>query len=311
MATNTATMKAPRVKKKKSRFGHTGWASFSMLAPWGILFIIFMLIPVFAAMILSFTYFDMLNFPTFNGVDNYIRLLLDDDVFVISLKNTLVIAVVTGPAGYLASFVIAWCINEFNRGWRSLLTLCFYAPTLSGSVYVIWNYIFSGDSYGLINSLLIDLGIISTPIQFLTNTNYTMMVVIVVILWQSTGAGFLTFVAGLQGLNHELAEAGAIDGIRNRWQELIYITIPQMKPQLLLGAVFTISGSFACGAVNAALTGNPSTDYSTHTILLHMDDYAFVRYEMGYACAIAIVLFAMMLAYWFLVNKILARWNTD
>ena len=134
-------MQPPRGKKKKSHFGHTGWASFSMLAPWGILFIIFMLIPVFAAMILSFTYFDMLNFPTFNGVDNYIRLLLDDDVFVISLKNTLVIAVVTGPAGYLASFVIAWCINEFNRGWRSLLTLCFYAPTLSGSVYVIWNYI--------------------------------------------------------------------------------------------------------------------------------------------------------------------------
>ena len=282
-----------------------------MLAPWGILFIIFMLIPVIAAFLLSFTYFDMLNFPSFSGFDNYIRVLLDDDIFTISLKNTLVIAVITGPVGYLASFVIAWCINEFNRGWRSLLTLCFYAPSLSGNVYIIWTYLFSGDSYGLINSMLIKYGIISSPIQFLTDAKYTMMVVIIVILWQSTGTGFLTFVAGLQGLNPELSEAGAIDGIRNRWQELIYITLPQMKPQLLLGAVFTISGSFACGGVNAALTGNPSTDYSTHTLLLHMSDYAFTRFEMGYACAIAIVMFIMMLIYWFVVNKVLARWNTD
>lgn len=299
------------VAKKHKKLGTSGWASFSMLAPWGLLFVVFMLIPVLAAMLLSFTYFDMLNFPEFNGIDNYIRLFLDDDVFGISFKNTLVIAVITGPAGYLASFVIAWCINEFKRGWRSFLTLCFYAPTLSGSVYVIWQYIFSGDSYGLINSLLIETGLISTPIQFLTNTNYTMMVCIVVILWQSTGSGFLTFVAGLQGLNPELAEAGAIDGIKNRWQELIYVTIPQMKPQLLLGAVFTISGSFACGAVNAALTGNPSTDYSTHTLLLHMDDYAFVRFEMGYASTVAIFMFVIMILYWFLVNKVLARWSTD
>ncbi len=299
------------VAKKHKKLGTSGWASFTMLAPWGLLFVVFMLIPVLAAMLLSFTYFDMLNFPQFNGIDNYIRLMLDDDVFGISLKNTLVIAVITGPAGYIASFVIAWCINEFNRGWRSFLTLCFYAPTLSGSVYVIWQYIFSGDSYGLINSLLIESGFISTPIQFLTNTSYTMMVCIVVILWQSTGSGFLTFVAGLQGLNPELAEAGAIDGIKNRWQELIYVTFPQMKPQLLLGAVFTISGSFACGSVNAALTGNPSTDYSTHTLLLHMDDYAFVRFEMGYASTVAIFMFAMMLLYWFFVNKVLARWSTD
>ena len=297
--------------KTKSKLGAPQSASLFMLAPWGILFIVFMLIPVIAAFLLSFTYFDMLNFPSFSGFDNYIRVLLDDDIFTISLKNTLVIAVITGPVGYLASFVIAWCINEFNRGWRSLLTLCFYAPSLSGNVYIIWTYLFSGDSYGLINSMLIKYGFISSPIQFLTDAKYTMMVVIIVILWQSTGTGFLTFVAGLQGLNPELSEAGAIDGIRNRWQELIYITLPQMKPQLLLGAVFTISGSFACGGVNAALTGNPSPDYSTHTLLLHMNDYAFTRFEMGYACAIAIVMFIMMLIYWFVVNKVLARWNTD
>lgn len=298
------------MKTKKKIFG-PGAISYQMMAPWLILFFVFMLVPVISAFLLSFTNFDMLNIPKFAGVENYVRLFLDDDVFVISLKNTLIIAVITGPIGYIMSFVFAWCINEFNRGWRSFLTLCFYAPTLSGNVYFIWQYIFSGDSYGLVNSLLINIGLIDSPIQFLTDTSYTMMVVIVVILWMSAGTSFLTFIAGLQGLNSELAEAGAIDGIKNRWQELFYVTLPQMKPQLLLGAVFTISSSFACGAVNASLTGNPSTDYSTHTIVLHMDDYAFVRYEMGYASAVAIVLFAMMLIYWWVVNKILARWSTD
>lgn len=291
--------------------GQSEAVSYQMMGPWLVLFTVFMLIPVLASIVLSFTSFDMLNMPKFNGVENFVRLFLDDDVFVISLKNTLIIAVITGPIGYLLSFVFAWCINELGRGLRSFLTLCFYAPTLAGNVYFIWQYIFSGDSYGLINSLLIEYGFIDSPIQFLTDTSYTMTIVIVVMLWMSAGTSFLTFIAGLQGLNSELAEAGAIDGIKNRWQELFYVTLPQMKPQLLLGAVFTISGSFACGAVNAALTGNPSTDYSTHTILLHMDDYAFVRFEMGYASAIAIVLFAMMLIYWWVVNKVLARWSTD
>ena len=294
-------------KKKRSKFGHTGGASFFMLAPWGILFIIFMLIPVLAAMVLSFTYFDMLNFPTFNGVENYIRLLLDDDVFSISLKNTLIIAVITGPAGYLASFVIAWCINEFNRGWRSLLTLCFYAPTLSGSVYVIWQYIFSGDSYGLINSLLIESGLISSPIQFLTNTKYTMMVCIVVILWQSTGSGFLTFVAGLQGLNPELAEAGAIDGIKNRWQELWFVTLPMLRNQMMFSAVMSITSSFNVGAVITNLFGNPSTDYAVHTIMNHLEDYGGTRFEMGYASAIATFLFLIMVGTNLVVRKLVAK----
>ncbi len=299
------------MKRRTKKLGQSSFISYQMMGIWLIMFLTFMLIPVLVAIVLSFTSFDMLNMPKVNWVENYVRLFLDDDVFVISLKNTLIIAVITGPATYLLSFVFAWCINELGRGWRSFLTLCFYAPTLAGNAYFIWQLIFSGDSFGIINSLLLEYGFIDSPIQFLTDTNYTMPIVIVVMLWMSAGTSFLTFVAGLQGLNNELAEAGAIDGIRNRWQELFYVTLPQMKPQLLLGAVFTISGSFACGAVNAALTGNPSTDYSTHTIVLHMDDYAFVRFEMGYACAIAIVLFAMMLIYWWVVNKVLARRSTD
>ena len=298
-------------KTKRRSLERSQSVSYVMLAPWAILFLVFILIPVLAAIYFSFTNFDMLNAPKFNGVENYIRLFLDDDVFMIALKNTLILAIVTGPIGYLASFVFAWGINEFRRGARSLLTLCFYAPSLAGNVYFIWTFIFSSDSYGLLNAFLLEYGLIDGPIQWLTDTRYNFGICIIVILWMSAGTGFLTFVAGLQSLNVELAEAGAIDGIRNRFQELFYITLPQMKPQLLLGAVFTISSSFAVGAQCSALTGFPSTDYSTHTIQLHMQDYAFTRYEMGYASAIAIVLFVMMLAYWWLVNKILARWSTD
>ena len=299
------------MKTKNKRLGHSSATSYLMMGPWLILFITFMLIPVIAAILLSFTSFDMLNMPKINWFENYVRIFLDDDVFMTSLKNTLLIAIVTGPIGYLLSFVFAWCINELGRGLRSFLTLCFYAPSLAGNIFFIWQYIFSGDSYGIINSLLIEYGFIDAPIQFLTDTRYTMTIVIVVILWMSAGTSFLTFIAGLQGLNSELAEAGAIDGIKNRWQELFYVTLPQMRPQLLLGAVFTISGSFACGSINATLTGNPSTDYSTHTILLHMNDYAFTRFEMGYASAVSIILFAMMLIYWWVVNKVLSRWSID
>ncbi|MEE1186110.1 MAG: sugar ABC transporter permease [Acutalibacteraceae bacterium] len=298
-------------KTKKSTLKVSNKTSYAMLSIWGILFITFIFIPVIVAFGLSFFSFDMLNTPKFNGIENYIRLFLDDDVFGIAFKNTLILALITGPIGYVLSFVFAWLINETGRTMRSILTLCFYAPVLGGNVYFIWTYIFSGDSYGLANALLLEYGLIDSPIQWLTNADYNFGICIIVIIWQSFGTGFLTFIASLQSLNKELAEAGAIDGIRNRWQELVYITFPQMKPQLLLAAVFTISGSFAVGAVNATLTGNPSTDYSTHTILLHIQDYAFTRYEMGYASAISIVLFAMMLIYLFVVNKVLARWNTD
>lgn len=289
----------------------TSTATAVMMAPWLILFLVFTIIPVLAAMVLSFTSFNMLQMPKFVGIGNYLRLLLDDDVFVIALKNTLLFAVITGPIGYLMSFVFAWGINELNPRARTLLTLAFYSPTLCGNVYFIWKFIFDGDSYGLLNSTLMRFGLIKEPVAWLLDPTYNVNIMIVVILWMSAGTGFLTFIAGLQSMDRELYEAGALDGIRNRFQELWYITLPQMKPQLLLGAVFSISGAFSIGAQNAALTGFPSTDYSTHTILLHIQDYGYTRYEMGYASAITVVLFIMMLLCWYVFNKALARWDTD
>ena len=294
----------------KKFFGRYG-SSFFLLSFWLVLFVFFTLIPIVISVFLSFTDFDMVNSFKFVGAENYIRLFLDDDIFIKSLGNTLYYALITGPAGYILSFVIAWLINETGRTARSLLTLVFYAPSLAGNVFMMWQYIFSGDSYGILNSILIRFGFISSPIQWQNDPEYNSVVVIVVILWMSMGAGFLAFVAGFKQLDKSLYEAAAMDGLRNRWQELWYITLPQMIPQLLISAVLSVSSSFAVGYQNAALTGNPSTDYSTHTVVLHISDYGYTRLEMGYACTVAVVLFFIMVITWTVLNKALRSVGKD
>lgn len=282
-------------------------ANLVLLTPFTLLFTLFTLVPIGAAMILSFFYFNMTTTPTFVGFDNYIRLFFDDNVFLIALRNTAIFAMITGPLSYILSFTVAWLINEFNRTVRTILTLIFYLPSLAGNVYFVWTYIFSGDSYGFLNSVLMKLGM-SDPIQWLTDTKFMMPVVIVVILWLSMGTGFLSFVAGLQSLDRELFEAAAIDGLPNRFAELWYVTLPQMGPQLLFGAVMQISTSFAIGYECMNLTGFPSTNYATQTLVLHILDFGQIRFEMGYACAVAVILFALMLLMWTVINKLLSKW---
>ena len=286
-------------------------AAFILLAPFTDLFLMFTVLPIISSIALSFTYFNMVDAPKFIGIDNYVRMFADDSVFFIAVKNTLIFALITGPLGYAMSFIFAWMINDFGRGMRSFLTMLFYAPTLAGNVFFIWLFIFSGDSYGLVNSFLMKYGIILEPIQWLTDSKYSMGVVILVMLWLSLGAGFLSFIAGFQNLNRECFEAGAIDGIRNRWQELWYITVPQMAPQMMFAAVMTISSSFAVGYQCMELTGFPSTDYSTHTILLHILDVGTIRFDMGYASALAVILFGTMVLMWKIISSALSRVSGD
>ena len=282
-----------------------------LLAPFTVLFLMFTVLPIISSIALSFTYFNMVDAPKFIGIDNYVRMFADDSVFFIAVKNTLIFALITGHLGYAMSFIFAWMINDFGRGMRSFLTMLFYAPTLAGNVFFIWLFIFSGDSYGLVNSFLMKYGIILEPIQWLTDSKYSMGVVILVMLWLSLGAGFLSFIAGFQNLNRECFEAGAIDGIRNRWQELWYITVPQMAPQMMFAAVMTISSSFAVGYQCMELTGFPSTDYSTHTILLHILDVGTIRFDMGYASALAVILFGTMVLMWKIISSALSRVSGD
>lgn len=281
-----------------------------LVAPFAILFITFTVIPVLMAMGLSFTYFNVLEPPRFIGLQNYFTMFFSDDIFLISLKNTLLFAVLTGPAGYLLCLLLAWLLNEVSRAQRTVLTLLFYAPSISGNMYMIWALLFSGDSYGYINGLLMKLGLISTPIQFLQDERYIKIVVIVAVMWMSLGTSFLSFIAGLQGIDRQYYEAGAIDGVRNRWQELWFITLPMMKPQLMFGAVMSITSAFGIGDVVTNLVGFPSVNYSANTLALHLNDYGNIRMKMGYACAIAVVLFAMMVLSNKLIQKLLSRVGT-
>lgn len=266
----------------------------AMILPFLLAFLIFMVIPVLASIVLSFFRYDMLNAPDFVGLENYFRMIVEDKVFAISLKNTLYFAVITGPVGFMLSFILAWFINELGPKARSILSFLFYSPALMGNVYFIWQVMFSGDSYGYVNSWLISLNVISEPIQWFSDPTYSMTLVIVIQLWMSMGVSFLANISGLQNVDTTLYEAGAIDGVKNRWQELWYITLPSMKNILLFSAVMQIQSSFSVSGIATTLTGNPSVNYSTHTIVTHLTDIAGTRYEMGYAAAISVFLFLMM-----------------
>jgi multiple sugar transport system permease protein len=278
-----------------------------LMAPFTILFFTFTILPVFMSLGISFTYFNLLEPPQFIGLDNYSKMFLEDDVFVIALKNTLILAVVTGPISYLLAFVFAWLINELGPKLRAFMTLIFYAPSISGNAFLMWLIIFSGDIHGYANAFLINYGFTSDPILWLKDPEYMMIVIIIVQLWLSLGVSFLAFIAGLQGVDKTLYEAGAIDGIRNRWQELWFITLPSMKPQLMFGAVMQITTSLAIAEVSMRLVGFPSVQYAGHTIVTHLIDYGTVRFDLGYASAIATVLFIIMITTNLIVRQILRR----
>lgn len=277
-----------------------------MLAPFMIFFIIFTVVPVVMSIPVAFTDFNMVQTPDFVGLENFRNLFLNDRIFLKSIRVTLIFAVVTAPVSYILCFMLAWFINQMPSFLRTLFTLIFYTPSMA-NIYAVWQLIFSGDRYGYLNSILMNLGITFSPVQWLTDSRYVLGSVIAVQLWISLGAGFLSFSAGFQNIDRTYYEAGLIEGISNRWQELIYITLPLMKPQLLFASVMQIVSSFTAGTVAQNLAGFPSTDYKAHTIMTHAYDYGWVRYEMGYASAICVVLFLFMYIADMLVNKFLNR----
>ena len=277
-------------RKRKQLFGKytTGILFF---APFFILFLIFVIAPVIIAMGVSFTDYNLLQIPKFIGLTNYKLLFLDDDVFLIALKNTLFFATISGPITFFASFIIAWIINQLR--FRNAFALAFYAPSITSGIAmsVVWLYLFSPDRYGFVNNILFKLGVISEPILWNLDAKTIMPVIILISVWMGLGTGFLVFLAGLQSVSPELYEAGMIDGIKNKVQELWYITLPQMKPQLLFGAINSIIASFGVFDIALGFAGMPSPNYAAQTIVAHLYDYAFIRFEMGYASAIACTLF--------------------
>ncbi len=277
-----------------------------MLAPFSIFFFLFTIIPIISSLLLSFTSYDLLSTPKFIGIENFIRMFVQDEVFGTVIKNTLVFSVVAGPIGFLLSFILAWFVNEFSPMGRTILSFMFYSPSLVGNAYFIWKVLFSGESYGYLNSLLLSMGVTTEPILWLKTPQYLMPIIIVVQLCQSMGISFLSNISGLQNVSADLYVAGSIDGIKNRRQGLRYITLPCMSHMLLFSAVMQIQSSFSVSAIAIELAGFPSTQHAVDTIVSHMTDVATVRFEFGYASSIALILFIMMFSTRMIIGKVLS-----
>ncbi len=291
---NTLSLSELKKKSKSKASIKDGLTVMLMLLPYALLFSIFIAFPVAIAFYLSLTSFNVIQFPEYRGLFNFINIFTQDPVFLkYVLPNTLKFALLVGPGGYMLSFLLAWMLAQIQRGPRTILALAIYTPSMVGGVFmsVVWRTIFSGDESGYINAFLLDNGWIDRPIQFLVSPDYLMNIVIIVALWSSMGVGFLAMLAGILNGNDELYEAAYIEGIRNKFQEVMYVTIPMMKPQMLFGAVMAIVATFTNGYIGVALSGsNPTPQYAAQLITNHIDDYGFIRYEMGYAAALSVVL---------------------
>lgn len=286
-------------------------SAYAFLSIYALLFTTFIVVPVVMAVALSFTFFDTIQPPMFNGLRNYITLLTQDDIFMrYVLPNTIKFAVIVGPGGYVLAFMLAWTLAQLPRVPRAILALILYSPSMTTGIAMgaVWKTLFSGDQTGYLNSYLMQANIIQEPIQWLQSPEYLMTIMILVTLWSSMGVGFLAMLAGILDVNPELYEVGALDGISNRFQEIIYITIPSMKPQMLFGAVMAIVGTFQAGAIGVTLSGtNPTPQYAGQLIVNHIEDYGLLRYEMGYAAAISVVLLLMVLFFSRVANRLFGR----
>lgn len=289
-------------KKKMSKEDKTFYL---ILLPFMGTFFLFNILPVLASMGLSFFDYDMVSKPIFIGFDNYIRMFTEDQVFWKVVGTTLRFAIIAGPVSYFLAFFLAWMICEFSTPVRVFLTFIFYVPALVGNGYFIWQLLFSGDSYAYLNNLLISFGFITEPIQWFQDTEYNFIVIMIVQLWMSMGVSFLANIAGLQNVDTELYEAGVVDGIKNRWQELWYITLPSMKNILLFSAVMQIQAVFSISTVIQTLAGYPSVNNSVDTLVSYIADVGTVRYEMGYASTLSVFLFLMVLIVRYVIGGLL------
>lgn len=283
-------------------------SSFVLLAPYAFVFCLFIIIPVGAAILLSFTHFNSISSPTFAGFTNYITLLTNDSVFMQKvLPNTIIFSIFVGVGGYILAFFAAWSLSQLPKVPRTIMTVILYSPSVTAGVLMstIWKSIFNGDKRGLLNYLLLKLDVIDSPIQWLQSEEYLLPIMILVGLWSSMGIGFLSILSGILNVNPELYEAARMDGVKNRFQEIIYITIPSIKPQMLFGAVMAIVNTFKDGGSGVLLSGsNPTPGYAGQLIANHIDDYGFLRHEMGYASAISTALLLLIYVLSKVVGKI-------
>jgi multiple sugar transport system permease protein len=281
------------------------------LLPYVSMFCIFIVLPVLVAIFLSFTYFNGVSEIQFTSFNNYIFIFTQDQYFMRTiLPNTILFAIIVGPGGYVLSFLLAWVLSQLPTLPRTIMTLIVYSPSMTSGIAmtVLWKIIFSGDEQGYLNSLLLRLDMISEPIQWLQSGDYLMPVMIIVTLWGSMGVGFLAMLSGILSINRELYEAAYLDGISNRFQEIVYITVPAMKNQMLFGAVMAIVNSFTAGAIGVQLTGsNPTPNYAGQMIVNHIDDYGILRKELGMSAALSVILLIIVYLFSWIFRKLFSE----
>lgn len=292
----------PKLKKRKFN------DAYMFVLPYFLIFFFFVILLIVISVVLSMTYYDTINFPTFVGLRNYINLFTQDSDFMqFALPTTIKYALIIGPGGYIISFVMAWLLSQISHRIRTVLAIILYSPSLTSGVLmaVIWKVVFSGDTRGYLNYFLLDLGFINEPVQWLQDTNMIFGIMIFVGLWSSMSVGFLAILSGILNVDKDLYEAAYMDGMKNRWQEIFYITIPSMKPQMLFAAVMAVVGTFNAAGLATALSGSyPPPQLAGWMIVDHMYDFGFSRYEMGYASAMSVVLLSLVMFFYFVSTKL-------
>jgi len=289
---------------KKRRFND----AYFFIVPYFTIFFTFVIALIVISVVLSFTYYDTINFPTWVGLKNYIDLFTTDTDFMqYALPTTIKYALIIGPGGYIISFLMAWLLSQVSYKVRTVLAIILYSPSLTSGVLmaVIWKVTFSGDTRGYLNYFLLNLGFINEPIQYLQNTSMIFGIMIFVGLWSSMSVGFLAMLSGILNIDKDLYEAAYVDGMKSRWQEIFYITIPSIKPQMLFGAVMAVVGTFNAAGLASALTGAyPPPQLAGWLIVDHMNDFGFGRYEMGYASAMSVVLLMIVMIFYYVSHRL-------
>ena len=262
------------------------------ISPWVIGFILLTLGPMVASLYLSLTDYNVITSPTFIGIGNYTRALREDKLFGVSLWNTFYYALISVPAGILISLLLALLLNQKVKGTNVFRTL-FFLPTIVPAVAAIllWNWLFQPD-FGLINYTLSFVGI-KGP-KWLASTAWVKPSLIFIGLWGSVGGSrMIILLAGLQGIPRDLYEAAAIDG-SGAWHRFRSITLPMLTPAIFFNVIVgVIEGFRTFTAAFVATDGGPA--YASLFYMLYLFQNAFSFLNMGYASALAWILFVIVL----------------
>lgn len=284
---------------------HEAIAGFAFVLPWVISLLVFTAYPVLASFYYSFTQYSIVQAPKWVGLDNYVTMFTADPAFKVSVYNSAYYAFLSVPLGLLSSLGLALLLNmrvRFIGGYRTLFYLASLTPPVAGTIIFIIMFQPRG---GLINGILAFFGI-QGPAWF-TDPNWSKPGLILLSLW-GVGAGSLIFLAGLKDIPAELLEAASIDGA-NAWQRFWRVTIPLLSPVILYNLVTGVIASFqvfTSAMVIGGTTGRPQESLLMYFIHLYRN--AFRYFNMGYASALAVVLFIAVLLITLLIFRSATRW---